>query len=305
MNIIEVKTNSYYRSIPLQGWDSLSAALNLYAQGETKASLATRLRLVEDMDAAYGSGALDLMAEMKKIQGPPDLFVTRLLTEARQRLNERDSWHGSYEYEAMGTPFFKASIDIELLDRSHEVYGLGISAAYVGDKPEEELAALLNIPRTLVRSTVIATTDPEPNDRFAFDFEQILRKLDDVLETKHLTGTFLATEMMKGDQYSEPPSLLLFRDTGIQIVITLGNVERRFNHRHSARPHDTWSLNGSVVSGFLKESYSIPGTLELPTFTVTITSSRGEKYTRKPFWEDSTKASVLRLTERLADALRS
>jgi hypothetical protein len=147
----------YESGIIFERLERLAAALIFYNSGIVPSSDATRNRLYSDMWRADHPGAgvddpslfratpeaglLSLVELMNQLGGG---LVKTLVQDV---LNSKGRYHKSFDYDAMGTRFFKTSVDVEKVD---DKYVLELNAAYVGNKPEEDLARLLELERALV-----------------------------------------------------------------------------------------------------------------------------------------------------------
>lgn len=148
------------RGIIFDSLDELAQALKVYESGSIRASKATEDQFYQDtwasdnpragvddprifrgtFKASFVQQALDVIN-----QGRGSL-ADRIIAEAH---SSGGKYNNHFDYDAMGTAFFKTSVEIEQIDGKHV---LGILAAYVGDKPEIELAHALGKPRGLVKA---------------------------------------------------------------------------------------------------------------------------------------------------------
>ena len=125
MKITKVSVEHYDRGIPLKGWDSVKAALNLYASGRTDGSRATeenQVNAIAQSSGAMGLGLYQIVAP--HMQGAGNQFVENMLKEAKSALKRDDRWQRHYDYDGMGV-FFKTSVEISILDRKEEHPGMG------------------------------------------------------------------------------------------------------------------------------------------------------------------------------------
>lgn len=306
MKITKVSTEQYYRGIPLKGWGSVDSALNMFARGVTKGSRVTEDHQLNAVGASQGlMGLAFYLTAAPHMEGAGNEFVKRMLDEAEPIVEARGHWRASYDYDGMGV-FFKTGVEIKRLSVKNDLYLLEIWAAYVGDEPEIGLAEALGVPRTMLSSTVTIQVEPQDDKHFAFDFEQVLRKLDGVLSTKRLQGTIVARHFMTGDRYSSAKSLPIHSKDGFNVSINTGRVESRFvyDDHGSRNPLDTWKVDGAVLYGLLDTSYEDKTKKDPPTFTVSIRSAESFHYDEsKPIWEPERKKMVMDLTNRIAQAL--
>jgi hypothetical protein len=215
-------------------------------------------------------------------------------------------WSVRYDYDGQGY-FHKTSVDIEVLDRAEGLYQMKIYAAYVGDEPEKALAESLGVPRTLIRYTVTAQVVPHDEKYFVFDFEKILRALDDTLKTQSFSGVKVANHFMSGDKYSNPKALQLYSDKGLSICLGLGRVERRFVYNHENSVHfDTWIVDGSVLTGLLDDSFEEIDKKEIPTFQLTVVGTKKDKYGQSlAVWDAKLKEKIENKANAIAEALKN
>ena len=309
MEIARVTTKEHYRYIPIKGLDSVEEALNTFARGITVGSRDTEVHQVEAVGASQGSFAQAFyLYAAPHVRGADNSFVQqRIMVDARLALRNRTKWSRSFDYDGMGS-FFKTSVDIEVLDRKEELYALGLYAAYVGDKPEEGLAQYLGVSRALTWAAVEVETQPISNNCFEFDFEYILRKLDEDLGTQWAVGEQVAQAMMTITSYGESNDVfVLYEDEDVTIEIRLGDVQRRFHYDkdHDYRnPIDTWTVEGSILRGRLRESYEEKGKMAPPTFTISLCSVHKDELSRAvPIWDPDKKDLVLKVRDTIAEDL--
>jgi hypothetical protein len=316
MNIVEVKTEQCYRYIPLKGWASVEAALKTYSNGFVKGSRDTSDKQERDIRQAHGGLAEALFVVTSLHLGREGSIDDEILPEAKKALAERDSWQKHFDYDGMGTPFFKTTVEIKVIDREQDLYGLGFYAAYVGDKPEEGLAEYLEIPRTFLWSSIIIQADPVGDDRFSFDFEQIIRKLDDILGTSEIGGEAIAQAMMRyddcnGHHLESKPGFVIKQEEDLRIFLSPGRVQERFPWHDPFGPErrqlDTWSIDGSVLTGFLAESYSDRTKKEPPTLVISLSNHFLNSWGMKenlPVWQPEKKERIIALTNQIVEALK-
>jgi hypothetical protein len=302
MEIVQVSVHPHRRLIPVQGWENVTKALNAYASGST------RHKTVEAIDRSSGSEggiAVGLFLLTDAVVGNRSQLVDNLLYEASRNLKDRTEFNKDYDYDGMGTPFFKTSVDVKVLDRHQDMYAIGIYASYVGDKPEQELADHFGIPRTLLSCLVEVEINPVSNNRFEFDFEPVLRKLDSVLDTKKIAGQQVAAAMLATENNTNPV-FLLERRGGLEIRIEPGRVERRMKYS-TGDTKDTWSVKGSVFAGELQRDYSSgdENAKANPTLRIVISSSQKDDWRHSlPIWQPDQQQSAIDLAERVAAVLR-
>lgn len=161
LEIASISTAEYRSGIPIPNNDfgALAKALETYAYGVGEASNATRndYRRTANTSFNVASHKMDnpryteaSPAEAKK-EGPysTNPFIDGIVKAAEEahRDKKRGQWSKSYDYDGQGR-FHKTSVDVAF-DRENNALVLGLSAAYVGDKVEEELATALGTERAI------------------------------------------------------------------------------------------------------------------------------------------------------------
>lgn len=314
MQIIGSRVVECRRHIPLKGWESVENALNLYASGQTAGShdpeKVTIKALGRDPSPGAGLGVAMFVVAGAKNRSNTNGMVSTMLTEAKKALVSRTEWSKSYDYDGMGTPFFKAGVAIDVIDRKAEMFALGIWAAYVGDKPEAGLAAHLGIPRLLARVSVAIETEKLPGDRFEFDFDVILSKLKPLFPEKRLEGARVVAALMECDpEGGDGVRIELGAIDGFTLTLRPGNVERRWCYTRSGK-RETWSVAGSTLSGELARDYEAKdeNSKATPTLVIDVQSAEmvdmGYKKEPKNLWCTSDQARAVALAERVAALFR-
>jgi len=156
--VISSEPTQSERGIIFDKLEDLAAALGMYDMGLTRSSTATRDRLYADMwkEDHPNLGVDDpsifrttpkakLISLGEVINRTKGSLVENLISAV---MNSGGNYRQSFDYDGMGTAFFKTSVEVERIDGK---YVLSLCAAYVGDKPEEELAQTLGRERGLVR----------------------------------------------------------------------------------------------------------------------------------------------------------
>jgi len=303
--LIGVSVERCDRGIPLK-WEDVKKALYLYANGATAGSGATRNDLEKNVSSAGGVLGIGLLLMSEANNISPNSFVDNLLAEASFHLKNSDAWSVRYDYDGIGY-FHKTSVDIEVLDRVEGLYKMNIYAAYVGDEPEKHLAESLGVPRLLIRYTITAQVVPHDEKYFVFDFEKILRALDDTLKTQGLSGVKVANHFMSGDKYNNPKALQIYSDKDLSVFLGLGRVERQFvyNHEHSVHIN-TWIVKGSTLTGLLDNSFEQIGEKEIPTFQLTVVGAKKDSYGHnQAVWDAGVKEKIENKANAIAEALKN
>ena len=317
MKITKATESTHRRSIPLKGWGSLESALTTFSHGFTRGSKATEQVTLDAINKEGGSNgrlAVGLFLLTGATCGQPDRLVNEIIATAKEELRNNATFSKSYDYNGMGTAFFKTGVEIRVLDRKQKMYLLEIWAAYVGDEPEAGLAEHLGIPRTIQSCCVEIETEPLPGNRFEFDFDVILKKLQGIIpkQRRNLSGEKIAEAMMTVDQSGESKANFdLFEQNGFKVCIRPGQVSRRFEfNRESQKQRDTWRTEGSSFLGELGRDYSSedPNAKAPPTLLIGITSSDkldlGYRKEPKPIWLPSEQQKAITLCTKILRAMK-
>jgi hypothetical protein len=312
MQITNISVSEGRRFIPVKGWDGVKKAITVFENGCSRGSHATQNELTKQVEEEHGGFGLGIFLLGSITAGSQSGLVERLLLEAGQRLEKRNEFEKSYDYDGMGTSFFKTNVKIKRIEPKEQMFAIGLYAAYVGDKPEVGLAEYLGVPRTLLSCSAVIETEPVKKDRFEFDFEPVMSKLDQVLCTGHIAGDTVAKNMLEKDSYGEDKaSFSLGIHGGFQVTIFPGKVERRMKFDRKARvERDTWSVEGSVFSGDLAQDFSVEdeNAKARPTFVISVTSpDELDLVYRKeaaPIWRPEEQRKAVALTNTIAAALK-
>jgi hypothetical protein len=301
MRIKEVRTEQYHRYIPVKGWDNVEALLNLFEKGyPTETNSAENQELIS-ITRAHGPTAALLYLETTSLMEKSGL-TDEILTNAKQTLKSRESWTRDFDYDGMGTSFFKTSVKIKFLDRSQDLYAIGFYASYVGDQPEKDLAAHINAERCLIWSEVIIQTEKIGN-QFTFDFDCIVDRIAPVLEVKNITGMDIARQMKKVDENNRNIDYVLKSDVGYQVTINPGEVESRYIV-DKGKFINTWTIRNAKLSGKLAKDYEKNNGYKSPTIVISLSDRRKNSYgyDNFPIWQSERKKHIIDLTNKIVEA---
>jgi hypothetical protein len=310
MKILSVSVKERRRFVPVKGWDSVVNAITLFSNGYAAGSRETQRVTEESVETTTGAlgSAFFVLAGIEI--GSRSKLADKLLKEAEQALKQRNKFSVSYDYDGMGTPFFKTSVDITKLDE--DMFTIGFWAAYVGDQPEEGLAQHLNIPRTLLDCSVVVETQPVAGGRFEFDFEEVLRKLDNVLAVKDTAGWQVIQNLLTEDESGESgKSVVLAEDLGLVVSIRPDRIDNRTaSDPSTGKWCDTWKSDNGVLSGNLRRDYNKEdeNAKATPTFLISVTSAdqlnHGHYKETKPMWCPDEQKRAVALAHEIAAALK-
>ncbi len=311
MEIIKISMQENRYLIPLKGWSSVAKALNIFANGNLHSSRVTKEVTANAINDSLGSRDGSLGVGMfllgENIIGRQSNLVENLLKEAEGALKKYPKFNKSYDYDGMGTPFFKTFVNIEILDEDQDMYAIGLYGTYsAGNRPEEELAKYLNIPRTLISCHVEIETKPFSANRFEFDFEPVIRKLDTLFKVKKITGRQIAAAMMVDDDVHIPTFVLHDQDE-LRVQIQTGRVKERLQYKEGVR-RDTWAVKGSKFSGELERDYNSQdnNAKATPTFVIRVSSSQNDFQGRSlRIWQPDQQQKMIDLANKIMSALQS
>lgn len=321
MQISKISVAENRRLVPVKGWEGVTAALNIFANGGTRGSRDTERVTVDAIDKNHGGLASGFFLLGSQQIAGSNKIVDRFLAEAKERFGNltQNEFQKSYDYDGMGSSFFKTTVSVAKIDMrpEHEIYGIGLYAAYVGDKPEIGLAEALQVKRMLTSASVEIEVEPTGPNRFEFDFEPVFRKVDGFLDTaKSYTGGQIARYFASVTTEDEDKGfgawtfLYGSSDASEPLVVTLslGKVESRLVHdRGSRKPRTTWSAEGDLFCGELARDYSSEDhdAKAKPTFIISAAHRIQRRFGgAHPIWEPALQERAIALANRIADALK-
>lgn len=210
--ITNVETADYRRGIILDSPEEFAQALAIYNGGSVEGARATQNNLMDAVgNAGGGMGAgLLLMGGMINADG----FTERLTQEALSELQSNGRFHRSFDYDAMGTNFFKTTVNGKQVG---DKYVLELNAAYVGSEPENKLAETLGKPMALVRSSANGNLSVVDNFWFNVNLEDVLQGLP--IDKKHLKGL---PEYITSSGYSGDRPEIAFEHEGQKFSLDIG-----------------------------------------------------------------------------------
>ncbi len=280
----------YPEGMLIRGWDKVENALRGY--GRVKGSEATTMELVgASMQESGPLGAGLALAGIKHGMERGGGFIGNMLAEARAAIGKSGRWHRSYDYDAMGTPFFKTSLDIT--KGGNDLFTLKTCAAYVGDAPGLELAQAIGAPRVLKSATITLSLEPVAElPIFVVDFGKILGRLERVLGKPKITGKKLARISAQAEKWGGPEPAVVFKDPNFIVEVKWGNVEKPL------RGENPFRMEGCQVSGICSKTYYPDREHHLvPTIDITV------KFANKGEYVPANYPALLDLAEKIRQAL--
>jgi len=193
--ITNVETADYRRGIILDSPEEFARALIVYNGGSVEGARATQNNLMGAVgDRGGGMGAtLLLLGGARNADG----FTERLTQEALSELQSSGRFHRSFDYDAMGTNFFKTTVNGKKVG---DKYVLELNAAYVGSAPENKLAETLSKPMALVNSSAKGRLSVVDGWWFNVNLEDVLQGLP--ISKKQLKGlpNYIASSGYSGER---------------------------------------------------------------------------------------------------------
>lgn len=336
LKITNVRISEHRTGIPLKGWDNVHDALRTFQTGKTRSARVTQRNLKDNIARDYSEAGLELIyAASDRMNAGRDM-VDEMLHDAEVAVKgERGRWSRDFDYDAMGTCFFKSTVDITRVPNEEDVYLLGLNAAYVGREVEDGLAKTLGIEQGLQWKVVVAELEPV-GAKFRVNFDEVVDRIKPLYETldpvpapkpryywsilnkateaaeqgekTNLSGEKIVRTMLATDEYTFGANpFVLGLKNGIEISLSLGQVGDRFslNRNTGKKEQELWEVDGAVLTGPLAESYREKGKLLPPSLVFSMERYTGEKYvTPVPVIDPEVILMIDNFAERIADAFR-
>ena len=291
---IEVKLTEYSRGIPFASVDAVKAAITQYSEGRLSSSHATTRQLVSD-----GGGMIAMLLPL--VHPSESSFLGRMFKEMDEALANKNNprYHKSYDYDGVGV-FHKTTVEVQQLKGG--TYMLHLNAAYVGDKPEVDLAEALEINRGLIRTGISAPFE-FTGDHFTLDCADLARRLGASLEIE-IDGEQLAAIIAAGRSdyeggrlsYSGQQSYLC---GSLKVTVSLSAG------RYSEEPYQS---SGSTLTGPLHADWDDKSKFEAPVVSITIElpAQKGEsRYDREAVIDEGLKAQMRHLASKIQASFAS
>ena len=302
--VIKLETGEKYDGIIFDSLKDVEHALRFYngEEGFLPESRATSDNLIQDVEKSAGplAAGLVILAGGKRNAGRD--FVGTMMLKIKAGLAERGRHNESYDYDGMGTSFFKTSVEVEA---AGEKFVLGINAAYVGDKPEKMLAKKLERPTALRNASVSIAMSVIDEWWFKINIEEVFRKVLPLtkMELKNMVANICS-------DHGSRPSILLKRDGE---RFTIGVNLKCDRHYRITLPggkedrKDFLSAKGMNIAGAAWGAYRNEGEVAKPVEPMLVLSF---KYYDRDSWADNPIVSVekaealLKLREEIAAKIR-
>lgn len=327
LGVTGVEITEYRSGIPLSGFESVATALHTFASGRSRKARATQEDIEGHVSRDHGAMGLGLYL-LSTAKVDRNSFVNEMLQEAEPAVKGRGCWSRHYDYDGMGTSFFKTSVEMTRLPDQEDGYLLGLNAAYVGKKIEDGLAETLGVEQGLQWKGVNVVLRPE-GQQFRIDFDQIAQRLQSLYrelqsvpeprnirqrlaeavrgkgERPALTGEAILRTMLATDRYGgDANPFVLGVEDGVEVSLNLGRVGDRFDRRNGNREQELWRVEGTELTGSLAESYEKQGELEPPSISFSIKRYSEDKYDRLPAIDPQMKAKMNELASKVSAAFK-
>lgn len=306
-----VRITEVQRGIPMPNWESVEATLQLYGSGKVEGSKATRAYNVKAFSEAYGADAGQAFFASIAPSGPTGRFVEYMMAEAKPAVDERNRWSRHYDYDGVGV-FHKTSVEVSRAPKGEPAeYVLGIHAAYVGDKPEKDLAEALGVERATLSKAVTVEFAPE-GDRFRIDMDAVAGRLATVFGNggkdrrgSRISGKAIADHFMSRDQYGHPveEAYTIGEMDGFRVALSFGRVGGHINYDVD-RTTEQWQREGNTLRGGLADDYEDRAKHVAPSLVLSLVDARKERYDDCPVISPERKATMQAVAQRLADAFQ-
>jgi len=170
--IESVKKDEFRRGIILDSIEEVITALHVYNGGAVPEAGATQNNLYEAIGQDVGpmGVGLALLAGANN----ENRIMKELIEDVTSALEDNRRFRRHYDYGGMGTNFFKTCVEAE---PKEDKYVLEIHAAYVGDKPEINLAEKLGKKRALYESKAVCQLAVIDDWWFNVNLEEVLQPL--------------------------------------------------------------------------------------------------------------------------------
>lgn len=284
MRVTAVTTEQNYSGILVPDLDTVKKALYAYSDGVSGASNASR---------AQQPGITLMMLDMVQPRG--NSFVDKLYQDIEKALSEQPGFYRSYDYDGAGR-FLKTSVKVRKVD---DGYVVSFNAAYVGNKPEADIAEHLDAIRGLYWSKVSVRLDAAKGDQFVIDLQPIM----DTLKGSIFAGpnaSEVASLIAAG--YKEGWSSItqrggivpLFKQDTFEGTLQLDDITVGSYYEQP------YVADDSIVTGPLQKSWGAEPGFEQPKLTIhigyTVHSENG-------ILDPSVQSQIVNLTNELSDRL--
>jgi len=299
--ITDVETADYRSGIILDSPEEFAQALIVYNGGSVEGARATQNNLMDAIgDQGGGMGAaLLLLGGARNADG----FTERLIQEALSELQSSGRFHRSFDYDAMGTNFFKTIVNGKQVG---DKYVLKLNAAYVSSAPENKLAEKLSKPMALVSSSAKGRLSVVDGWWFNVNLEDVLADLP--ISKKQLKG--LPEYIASGGFSGERPEMT-FEHEGQKFSLDIGlDADRYLRPEGGEHGSDYMQARGKNIVGGAWTTWAENGNDRLapkvvqPAVVVSV-SLPSERYSKPVAVTEDQMKVVQAARNYLADSIRA
>ena len=299
--ITNVETADYRSGIILDSPEEFAQALIVYNGGSVEGARATQNNLMDAIgDQGGGMGAaLLLLGGARNADG----FTERLIQEALSELQSSGRFHRSFDYDAMGTNFFKTIVNGKQVG---DKYVLKLNAAYVSSAPENKLAEKLSKPMALVSSSAKGRLSVVDGWWFNVNLEDVLADLP--ISKKQLKG--LPEYIASGGFSGERPEMT-FEHEGQKFSLDIGlDADRYLRPEGGEHGSDYMQARGKNIVGGAWTTWAENGNDRLapkvvqPAVVVSV-SLPSERYSKPVAVTEDQMKVVQAARNYLADSIRA
>ena len=299
--ITDVETADYRSGIILDSPEEFAQALIVYNGGSVEGARATQNNLMDAIgDQGGGMGAaLLLLGGARNADG----FTERLIQEALSELQSSGRFHRSFDYDAMGTNFFKTIVNGKQVG---DKYVLKLNAAYVSSAPENKLAEKLSKPMALVSSSAKGRLSVVDGWWFNVNLEDVLADLP--ISKEQLKG--LPEYIASGGFSGERPEMT-FEHEGQKFSLDIGlDADRYLRPEGGEHGSDYMQARGKNIVGGAWTTWAENGNDRLapkvvqPAVVVSV-SLPSERYSKPVAVTEDQMKVVQAARNYLADSIRA
>ena len=281
--------------------EEFAQALIVYNGGSVEGARATQNNLMDAIgDQGGGMGAaLLLLGGARNADG----FTERLIQEALSELQSSGRFHRSFDYDAMGTNFFKTIVNGKQVG---DKYVLKLNAAYVSSAPENKLAEKLSKPMALVSSSAKGRLSVVDGWWFNVNLEDVLADLP--ISKKQLKG--LPEYIASGGFSGERPEMT-FEHEGQKFSLDIGlDADRYLRPEGGEHGSDYMQARGKNIVGGAWTTWAENGNDRLapkvvqPAVVVSV-SLPSERYSKPVAVTEDQMKVVQAARNYLADSIRA
>src|SRR3989344_687817 len=232
-----------------------------------------------------------------------DGFTERLIQEALSELQSSGRFHRSFDYDAMGTNFFKTIVNGKQVG---DKYVLKLNAAYVSSAPENKLAEKLSKPMALVSSSAKGRLSVVDGWWFNVNLEDVLADLP--ISKKQLKG--LPEYIASGGFSGERPEMT-FEHEGQKFSLDIGlDADRYLRPEGGEHGSDYMQARGKNIVGGAWTTWAENGNDRLapkvvqPAVVVSV-SLPSERYSKPVAVTEDQMKVVQAARNYLADSIRA